>query len=210
MKNIISRQIILFPVLYVIAKLLWDSMPVEKLPVALNNVVSDLLGPSFLMAIVLWLFIFILWRIPLFELLSQFFFGTKPNIQGTWRGKLKYEWEKKKSEKTVFLVINQKDGYSLHIWLLTDERTSISIFANIQSYKGVQRIFYTYSNEESPVNKEKNPSHEGFCQLDIVNSLKILQGIYYTDRKTFGELCFDKRSRRKVLNYKEAKKLFGI
>ena len=122
---------------------------------------------------------------------------------------VKYEWEERKTEKPAFLVINQKDGHSIHIWLLTDERISSSVFTDIIPYRGGQRIFYTYSNEESPANKEKNPSHEGFCQLDIVNASTILQGTYYTSRKTFGELHFDKRSRRKVMNYEKAKKLLG-
>ena len=60
------------------------------------------------------------------------------------------------------------------------------------------------------MNKEKNPSHEGFCQLDINEALTILQGIYYTSRKTFRELFFFKRNRKIAVNYEEAQKLFGL
>ena len=123
---------------------------------------------------------------------------------------MKYEWNKKKSEKTVFLVIRQLDGYSLNICLLTDERTSSSIYADIVLYSGGHRIIYTYSNEESPENKDKNPSHEGFCQLDIDGQSKTLHGIYYTTRKTFGTLRFDKRNKKIITNFEEAQKQFGL
>ena len=210
MKNILVRQIIIIPILYVVAKLLWDHILAGILPDVVKGVMSDLLGPSFIMVIVLWGFIYFLWRIPFLGKLTHLLFGTKPNIQGTWKGKLNYEWDGKESEKTVFLVIRQTDGYSLNIRLLTNERISSSKFADIIPNDSIQRIIYTYANEESPDNKEKNPSHEGFCQLDKDDSSHSLQGIYYTSRKTFGKLFFDRRKRKLVMNYKEAQKLFGI
>jgi len=207
MKNILFKQLIIIPVLYIIAKFLWDLLSKEFLPEILRGILSDLLGPLFLMTIVLWLFIYVFWKIPVLEKLTQLLFNTKPYIQGTWKGILKYEYEKKKIEKKVFLVISQIDGYSLYIRLFTNERISSSIFAKIVLYKGEYRIIYTYKNEESPDNKEENPSHEGFCQLDLGDN--ILQGMYYTTRKTFGELCFDKRKRKVISNFKNAQILFG-
>jgi hypothetical protein len=210
MKNIIVKQIIFIPILYIVTKLLWDVIPINFLPEILKGVVSDLFGPSFLMALVLWVLFFFIWKFPILEKPVQYLFGTKPNIQGTWRGILKYEYEGKKMEKVVFLVIKQPDGYSMHIWLLTNERTSSSKFVDIVSYGGRQQIVYTYSNEESPDNKEKNPSHEGFCQLKMIDKTNILQGIYYTSRRTFGELRFDKKNRKVINDFEKAQKLFGI
>ena len=210
MKNILVRQIIFIPILYVAAKLLWDLIPVEFLPDLIEGVISDLFGPMIIMVLVLFAFIYFFWKIPVLGKLTQFLFGTKPFIQGTWKGRLKYEWEGKKLEKTSFLVIKQINGYSMDIWLLTDERKSSSCFADIIIHRGIHRVLYTYSTEESPVNKEKNPSHEGFCSLDIINSTKKLQGIYYTCRKTFGELIFDNRNKYLVIDFVEAQKLFGL
>jgi hypothetical protein len=97
----------------------------------------------------------------------------------------------------------------MNIKLLTDERISSSIFSDVVSSDGECKIVYTYSNEESPVNKERNPSHEGFCQLNINETSDNLQGIYYTSRRTFGELIFTKKKKRISMNFEEAKKLFG-
>ena len=209
MKNILTRQIIFILIFYALTKLLWNSLPVEKLPEILKVVVNDLFGPLFLIGILSWLFIHIFWKIPVLGKLTHFLFGTKPNLQGTWIGKLKYKWDNKESEKTVFLVIKQANGYSLDIWLLTDERTSSSIFADITTYRGMERIIYTYSNEESPDNRVKNPSHEGFCQLDILNVSNNLKGIYYTMRKTSGELTFDRKNKKIILDFEKAQKTFG-
>ena len=210
MKNIINNQLIIIPILYILAKLLWELIPLDILPKMLKVVLVDIIGIAFLMYGIYWFIVNLLWKAPILGKASQKLFGTKPSIQGTWLGKLKYEWDGKKGEKTVFLVVKQNDGYSIHIWLLTDERKSSSIFAEIFEYRGIQRIIYIYSNEESPDNKERNPSHEGLCLLDIVNASNLLQGIYYTNRNTSGELIFDRRKRKIILNYKEAQKLFGI
>jgi hypothetical protein len=210
MKNILAKQMIFILIFYALTKLLWDSIPVEKLPEILKVVINDLFGPLFLIGILSWLFIHIFWKIPVLGRLTQILFGTKPNLQGTWGGKLKYEWDNKKSEKTVFLAIKQANGYSLDIWLLTDERTSSSIFADITTYRSMKHIIYTYSNEESPDNRVKNPSHEGFCQLDILDASNTLKGIYYTTRKTFGELAFDKWNKKVILDFEKAQKLFGF
>jgi hypothetical protein len=191
-------------------KWIWGLIPIDRLPEILKGVLNDLIGPAFLMIMTLLFFIHFFWKVPIFGKLAQLLFGTKPNIQGTWRGQLKYEWDGKKIEKIIFLVIRQTDGYSLNIWLLTDERTSSSIYADIVPYGGGQCIIYTYSNEESFKNKEKNPSHKGFCHLDIIGASNTLQGIYYTTRKTFGNLRFDKRCRKIIMNFEEAKKRFGL
>ena len=210
MKNILMKQIFIIPILYVISKFIWDLIPLGQFPDNIKDIINDIFGPIFFITIFIGAFIYIFWKTPVICKVSQFLFGTKPNIQGTWCGKLNYERNGKKREKTVFLVIKQSDGYSVYIWLLTDERKSSSIFAEIFSYKNTQRIVYTYANEESSINKEKNPSHEGLCQLDIVDASNLIQGIYYTNRKTSGELFFDRRNKKIISNYDKAMKQFGI
>jgi hypothetical protein len=209
MKNILTRQLIFVPILYIIAKLLWGFIPFDIFNEILMITLNDLLGPLALMVVILLLCVYILWRIPGFGFSINFLFGTKPRVYGTWQGKLSYEYEGKKQEKTVYLVIKQSDGYSINIWLLTDERTSSSVFADIIPYKGGQRIYYSYETEDSPQNKEKNPLHYGFCQLDIENN-NTLNGMYYTSRKTIGTLTFSKRKQKIVMGHDSAQKLFGI
>jgi hypothetical protein len=172
--------------------------------------VEDFFGPAFFITLIILISINVLWQIPKIDRIIQFLFGTKPNIHGTWQGRLSYEFEGRKLEKIVYLVIKQTSGYSIDIGLLTNERTSSSTFAEIESYKGGQRIYYTYEVEDSSKNKERNPLHNGFCQLnfDLKNSPNAFHGIYYTSRKTVGDFDFTKRCKKVVMNYREAKKLF--
>jgi hypothetical protein len=208
MKDILKKQISFILILYVVSRVLWDLVPVSLLPDSLKTIINDFIGPAALMSIIFYIFIQIGWKIPIIKTITQFLFGTKPNVQGTWQGQLKYEKDGHETEKRVYLVIRQPDGYSINIWLLTNERISSSEFVDIILHGGVQRIYYTYKTEDSPKNKEKNPLHSGFCQLDIGNTS--LTGIYYTSRKTTGELFFDKKSRKTVTNYEAAKKIFGV
>jgi hypothetical protein len=196
------------PILYVIAKLLWAIIPFYKLDETLTMVLNDLTGPLALMTVLYLSCVCIFWRIPGLNLLVHFLFGTKPNIHGTWQGKLSYIWEGKEYEKTVYLVIKQNNGYSMDIWLFTDERISSSTFAEVISYKSTQRLIYTYIVEDSPINKEKNPLHNGLCCLDFKNKYTGLEGMYYTSRKTMGVLQFTRRNTSIVESYEGAKRLF--
>jgi hypothetical protein len=207
MKDILKKQLVFISILYAISRLLWELVPISLVPCSLKIIIDDFIGPMALMSIVFYIFIQIGWRIPIIKIITQLLFGTKPYIQGTWQGQLKYEKDGHETEKTVYLVIRQPDGYSINIWLLTNERTSSSEFVDIILHEGVQRIFYTYKTEDSPKNKEKNPLHSGFCQLDIGNNS--LNGTYYTSRKTTGELFFDKRRKKITTHYEVAKKMFG-
>jgi hypothetical protein len=208
MMKILNRQLIFIPVLYVLAKLLWGMMPIHDLNETIKMVLNDLLGPLAVMGIMFLSCIYFFWKFPGLDFLVQFLYGSKPNFQGTWQGKLSYEYAGKKMEKNVYLVIKQPDGYSINIWLLTDERISSSVFADIVPYKGGNRIYYLYETDDSLQNKERNPLHSGFCYFDIGNTT--LKGIYYTSRKTAGELSFDKKSMKIATNYEAAKKIFGV
>jgi hypothetical protein len=132
---------IFLPVLYGLLRLSWGLIPLDKLPQILALLVEDFLGPAFFMSLIIFISVNVLWRIPKIDQIVQFLFGTKPDIQGTWQGRLSYEFEGKNLEKMVYLVIKQINGYSIDIWLLTDERISSSTFAEIGSYQGSQRIY---------------------------------------------------------------------
>jgi hypothetical protein len=152
----------------------------------------------------------LLWRVPLFCVVVRFLFGTNICIQGTWKGTLHYRYNDEEKSKTAYLTIKQEDAFSVTIWLLTDERTSISRTASIIPYYGIQRIIYEYGVEDSSENKEKNPLHTGFCVLDISSNgwKKKLNGMYYTSRYTVGKMEFSQRKQKAVMDYQLAEELF--
>ncbi|GHT78503.1 hypothetical protein FACS1894130_05190 [Spirochaetia bacterium] len=206
--TIINRLMILFPVLYMVFRLIFGVIPLSWLPVEVSELIEDFLGPPVMMSILVFLTITYFWKIPKLNPVIAFLLGTNPFLQGTWKGTLHYTFEGDKT-KPAFLVIKQNNGFSLDIWLLTDERTSSSTFTHIERYKGSYKLSYGYSTEDSSKNKEINPMHTGFCWLllDSTDSMK-LRGMYYTSRKTVGEMEFSLRNKKAVLDYQKAMRLF--
>jgi hypothetical protein len=204
------RLAVFFPVLFAVSQFLWGKIPIDVIPNQIRTIVNDLTGPAFLMAVVISFSCLLLWRIPLFCAGVRFLFGTNICIQGTWKGTLHYCYNDEEKSKTAYLIIKQEDAFSVTIWLLTDERTSISRTASIIPYNGIQRIIYEYGVEDSSENKEKNPLHTGFCVLDISSSgwKKKLNGMYYTSRYTVGKMEFSQRKQKTVMDYQLAEELF--
>jgi len=199
----------LFPILFVVLQFLWGEIPKDHFPEQIISILNDALGPVFLMILVINITCFWLWKIPGFNLFMESFFGTNIYIQGTWKGLLHYNYEGKKS-KTAYLVIHQRNIFSLAVSLLTDERISTSRTASIISEGGIRRLIYEYGTEDSSENKDKNPLHTGFCALNISSngSKKILSGLYYTSRNTTGKIELTQRNKKIVTNYQLAEELF--
>jgi hypothetical protein len=199
-----------FPILFAVVQFLWEKIPIDIIPNQIQVVVNDLTGPVLLMTVIVTTSCLLFWRIPGICIVVRFLFGANIYIQGTWKGILYYRYNGEEKSKTAYLVIKQEDAFSVTVWLLTDERTSISKTVSIIPYNGIQRITYEYGVEDSTENKENNPLHTGFCVLDIclLNRKKKLSGIYYTSRYTVGRMEFDKKNRKTVMNYQLAERLF--
>ncbi|GHV92711.1 hypothetical protein AGMMS50268_32140 [Spirochaetia bacterium] len=212
MKAVLGRLAIFLPVLYVLCHFAWGLIPLDSLPPVLKLLLDDFIGPLVIMGVIIMISITCLWRSPLFSNWMHFLFGTNFFIQGTWKGILHYHFDDKDQTKPAYLVIRQDDGFSMNIWLITDERISTSKFSGINPYNGVQRIIYEYGVEDSPQNKKKNPLHTGFCCLNFNHKEKFkrLSGMYFTSRHTVGEMEFTHRNKKAVMNYQEANKLFGV
>ena len=210
MKKLIKLAVF-FPVLFAFSQFFWKIFPEINLPEHVKSVLYDIAGPVLLMAVIIYFSCIWLWRTSVFNKLFSFFFGINCYIQGTWKGELSYHYEGKKKTKPAYLVIKQEDIFSVTVWLLTDERTSVSKTASIIPYNGIHRLMYEYGVEDSSENKIKNPLHTGFCVLNIFSSgiKRIINGLYYTSRNTTGNMEFTQRNRRTVMNYQLAEDLFG-
>jgi hypothetical protein len=147
--------------------------------------------------------------LPLLGHFVRLIFDTNVYFEGTWKGTLYYTWEGERT-KTAYIAIKQVNAFSINVWLLTDERTSVSQTASIIPYKGIYRLMYEYSVEDSPDNKEKNPLHTGFCVLGIHSNgkKKIINGLYYTSRNTVGKMLFAQKKQKIITDYQSAEKLF--
>lgn len=125
-----------------------------------------------------------------------------PDLQGTWRGELKSDWINPAAEKgispiSVVLVIRQTFS-SIRCTLMTKESTSYSTTANINLISGGEDLYltYNYTNRPTATMRERSAIHDGAALLRIIKKPRLsLEGEYWTNRKTIGEmtLYFDSK-----------------
>ena len=93
-----------------------------------------------------------------------------------------------KSERRATLEIRQTLTL-IHITLITDESKSRSLSASIDEILGEVQLTYCYLNTPKSEYRERSEIHYGTATLSITGS-KTLEGQYYTDRKTRGDMTF--------------------
>jgi hypothetical protein len=118
-----------------------------------------------------------------------------PDLQGTWRGELKSDWIDPKTNQgippvPITLVIRQTFS-NISCILMTKESSSYSTTANINAESNNENLFltYNYTNRPKATLRDRSAIHDGAAVLKIVRTPKrILEGEYWTSRKTRGEI----------------------
>ena len=203
----ILKLAIVMPICFALCQFFWQVLPLDKLPDNIHLILNDATGPAFLLSAFIGLSCVFLWKIPIINKIIHLLFDTNIYLEGAWKGVLDYTWKGEKRSKDAYLVIKQPNAFALHVWLVTDERISVSKSAYIDNYNGTYQLSYEYSTEDSSDNKIINPLHSGFCTLTLNN--KIINGCYYTSRKTAGKMIFSFRNKSTVTNYSLLTKLFN-
>lgn len=121
-----------------------------------------------------------LWRINPFE--------KTPKLAKRYRGTLKSSYDN--IERTVSLEI-QQTLMSVHITLISNESKSKSLSASIDEVLGEMQLTYCYLNTPKSEYRYRSEIHYGTATLSITNPTA-LEGQYYTDRKTTGDMVFTK------------------
>lgn len=150
-----------------------------------------------------------LWRIPFIQRIP----GVPRSVRGTWRGTLSSFWidpqtNEKIAPKPAYLVVRQSSSL-VSVTLLTDESKSTSSLASVSMQDHTAVLAYLYLNRPKPSVEHRSHIHHGSTVLDIVGTPAIrLEGRYWTDRDTRGELLFTKRTNKLADDYTEAASLF--
>jgi hypothetical protein len=198
----IQALVLLVAAVYLVSYLI-RGLPTSELfaPIGAAGAVSSL----FVLA-----FDHILWRIPkIGRKLSK-----RPDIRGTWRGRLASNWENPETgqridpDPEVYLVVRQT-FWSVTANLITKESKSCSTTATIEDDGCGQHQFVAqYRNTPRASVRERSEVHHGSFKLDIGGEpVDRLEGYYWTDRNTMGELEFDQRHLKAVESYAHASKL---
>lgn len=151
-----------------------------------------------------------LWRLPrVGRKLSK-----RPDLRGTWRGRLASNWENPETgqridpDPEVYLVVRQT-FWSVTANLITKESKSCSTTATLEDDGcGQYQFVAQYRNTPRASVRERSEVHHGSFKLDIGGEpVDRLEGYYWTDRNTMGELEFDRRSGKAVDSFTHAQAL---
>lgn len=149
-----------------------------------------------------------LWRWWPFRLLAR-----QPDLRGTWKGSLRSSWAGNSVDSATpteaFLVIRQTYS-TLSATLLTLESKSRSLVASLDLSKDTDpTLSYTYMNVPKLRHQERSRIHHGSAFLEIHGSPPdCLEGCYWTDRDTKGELEFRSRVAERHTEFPRANAAF--
>lgn len=148
-----------------------------------------------------------IWRWPIL----QGWLIKIPDLQGTWIGELKSDWINPETQKgidpiPIVLVIKQT-FLSLRVTLLTKESSSYSTTADINAVTGGEELYlvYNYTNRPKATIRDRSAIHDGAATLKIIRTPKrLLEGEYWTSRKTRGELVVKFKSKKIAEQFESA------
>jgi hypothetical protein len=119
-----------------------------------------------------------------------------PRIHGTWRTTLAPTAEShipaggNRGPIRAYLTIEQS-FWTVNAALRTAESSSRSSGATIVKTdgSGISELLFLYANTPQAAHQQRSPRHTGACRLSVTGrSPSILQGRYYTDRFTAGDM----------------------
>ena len=120
----------------------------------------------------------VLWRFNPFE--------STPKFARRYTGKIKSTYDY--VERDASLEIKQT-LLSIHVTLITGESKSKSLSASIDEVLGEMQLTYCYLNTPKSEYRYRSEIHYGTATLSAGNPA-ILEGQYYTDRNTTGDMVF--------------------
>jgi hypothetical protein len=168
------------------------------------------IGPAVTAAVVfLWLWDRYVWRWPGICRLAG-----RPVLHGTWHGELASDWvdpatnQRIPPDPDVFLVVRQR-FWHVSARLLTKESSSASMGAGFEKDgDGVHMLVYVYVNTPRAEVRTRSQPHYGAVVLGAPRDRKQgLEGQYFTDRKTLGEMHFRDHYKELVETHKAGREL---
>lgn len=139
---------------------------------------------------------------------------SRPDVRGTWKGTLHSSWIDPKTRQhrppsEVYYVIRQTYS-TIDVRIVTVDSLSESLSGNVFCDKvGVYKLATTYRNIPRLLERDRTPVHHGGALFNLIGDpIHKLDGEYWTDRGTSGELIFTARTRGIVHDFDEARQKF--
>lgn len=139
------------------------------------------------------------WRWPIFRgWLVPF-----PDLNGTWQGEIQTTWKEPAAGKAlgpIPVILTVKQSFvNISCVMRTAEMTSRSFLADFWLDAGEQmrKFGYLYMSTPLPSFAHRSQPHSGTIVFEVIGDpVKKLKGIYWTDRRTTGEVSLTFRGRK--------------
>lgn len=125
-----------------------------------------------------------LWKCKFFNWLA----GGMPILSKRYKGTITFIWEGKKQTRDSEIAIEQT-FLSVTVKLGTDESSSNSVTASIETINNEKQLVYTYLNTPKAELQSRSAMHYGTAMLRIDTPDRIT-GNYYTSRLSSGSMDF--------------------
>jgi len=162
------------------------------------------------LALVLAAFDLWLWRLRIL----QGWLVKRPRLSGTWRAEIRSNWITPETGVGIppiaaFMVIRQTFS-TLSLCLVTNESRSELLGAEIvRGTDGTYRVFGVYRNEPRFAVRERSAIHYGGLELRVAGSPpERIEGHYWTDRDTAGELLLSDQRQAYAHDFASAGRLY--
>jgi hypothetical protein len=146
-----------------------------------------------------------LWKLP-------FLHGwliKRPVIQGTWRAELRSNWRDPSGAAIPLVegyVIIRQTFLNLSLRLLTEESNSHLVGTEIIcTADGLYCVAGVYRNEPRYRDRARSQIHYGAVWLQVIETpAPMLEGHYWTDRNTAGEMRLINKQKKKFQDFQSA------
>jgi hypothetical protein len=151
-----------------------------------------------------------LWRLPML----RGWLVKRPMLDGTWRGEIRSNWidpDTGAQNRPIFGFMVVRQSFSrISLCLITEESRSELLGAEVvRASDGTYRVFGVYRNEPRYRVRHCSAMHYGGLELRVCGTPpSAIEGHYWTDRNTAGELTLSDRKARHVDDVEHARQLY--
>ncbi|MGL5980683.1 MAG: hypothetical protein ACRCZY_07405 [Phocaeicola sp.] len=177
----ITAIVVLSIVLFLVISYCGDNLSFNNL----NTVWEDIATTTTIVTLISTLFVSWAWKWGIF----QGWFVPFPCLSGKWSGLIKSTYNSDSNTIPVDVIIKHK-FFSIQIQIKTNESSSNSTCGSfdIEEYRGLKQLIYTYQNNPKAAIRERSEIHYGTARLEINEDASVLEGEYWTSRKTTGDI----------------------
>ncbi len=117
-----------------------------------------------------------------------------PCLSGKWEGEIKSTYNSENDSIPVEVDIKHH-FFNIQIKIKTVESSSVSTCGSfdIDEDRGLKQLIYSYQNNPKAIVRRRSEIHYGTTRLEINDDANVLEGEYWTSRKTAGDIILRKQ-----------------